>query len=370
MKRSLLVTAALSAACVFGATAQNIIERPTLTDNWSIGLDAGATTPLKGHSFIRNMRGQYGLHIEKQLTPLAGFGVEGSWGLNTTDSHNAFDTQYVGAYGTLSLSTLFGGFSCAQRPVTLDAVLGVGWLHGYNTNARDANDIGTKAGLRFNFNMSDNFSISLKPSVLFNISATPRNQFNARHANFNMAVGFNYKFGPGFNCVTCPDYSGDIALLNEQVNALHAELDGAAAALAASTASNAALTAALEECRNKPASVKVVSDTTLNSVRYVFFKIGSSVITADQQPNVEMVASYLKNHPESYVVINGYASQDGPAEVNERLAAARAESVKNALVKRYRIAPSRIKAEGQGIGHMFTEDSWNRVSICTLETNK
>ena len=186
-------------------------------------------------------------------------------------------------------------------------------------------------------------------------------------ATFNMMVGFNYNFGPGFKCVTCPpDYSADVAALNEQVNALRADLDGSAAALAATTAENAALAAQLAECMNRPATV--VADTTLNSVRYVFFKIGSSVITADQQPNVEMVAAYLKNHPESYVVIKGYASQDGPIEVNERLAKARAESVKNALIKRYKVNPDRIKAEGQGIGHMFSEESWNRVSICTLET--
>lgn len=48
-------------------------------------------------------------------------------------------------------------------------------------------------------------------------------------------------------------------------------------------------------------------------------------------------------------------------------AAARAESVKTALVNRYKIPESRIVAEGEGIGHMFAEDSWNRVSICTIE---
>ncbi|MDE6812526.1 MAG: OmpA family protein, partial [Duncaniella sp.] len=51
----------------------------------------------------------------------------------------------------------------------------------------------------------------------------------------------------------------------------------------------------------------------------------------------------------------------------ERLANARAEAVKNALIKRFKIDPKRISAEGQGIGHMFSEESWNRVSICTLD---
>jgi outer membrane protein OmpA-like peptidoglycan-associated protein len=83
-----------------------------------------------------------------------------------------------------------------------------------------------------------------------------------------------------------------------------------------------------------------------------------------------MIANYLKNHKDAKVVIKGYASPDGPADVNEKLATARAEAVKTALVNKYKIASSRISAEGQGVGNMFSEESWNRVSICTIEEAK
>lgn len=369
MKR-LLLAAALTTGCLFGISAQNVIERPTVGDNWNLGIDAGVTTPLKGHSFFQNMRGQYGLHLGKQLTPIIGAGIEGAWGVNTTHSATAFDTQYVGLYGTADLMTLLGGFSCDQRPFTIDAVVGAGWLHTYVAHGYDTNDMGAKFGLNFNFNCSDHFSISIKPSVVYNVTNGVA-QLDARRANFNCMVGLNYNFGPGFKCVTVPqDLSADVALLNEQVNALRADLEGTAAALAATTAENAALAASLAECQSRPADVKVVQDSTLQSVRYIFFKIGSSVITADQQPNVEMVAAYLNNHPESYVVVKGYASQDGNLDFNIKLAQRRAEAVKTALVNRFKINPDRIKAEGEGIGHMFSEESWNRVSICTLETNK
>ena len=78
----------------------------------------------------------------------------------------------------------------------------------------------------------------------------------------------------------------------------------------------------------------------------------------------------MNRHPESKVVIKGYSSPEGSIEVNERIARARAESVKSILAKKYRIATSRITAEGQGIGDMFSEPDWNRVSICTLQENK
>ena len=75
----------------------------------------------------------------------------------------------------------------------------------------------------------------------------------------------------------------------------------------------------------------------------------------------------MTKHPETKVIIKGYASPEGSAELNARLAAARAEAVKTILVKRYRIAADRVTAEGQGVGDMFTEPDWNRVSICTIE---
>lgn len=373
MKRIILVSAIVG--CMMGASAQNIIERPTFGDNWQLGLDAGVTTPLKGHSFFQNMRPTVGLHLGKQLTPLFGLGIEGVAGINTSSvngqrhSKTAFDNTYLGAYGTFNFTNAFCGFRCEPRSFSVEALLGIGWMHDYVSYGSDHSNIGAKAGLNFNFAVTDHFGISLKPSVLWNVTGngTKYNDqgLDLKRANFNLTVGLNYNFGPGFQCVTCPDNSAELAELNGRVNNLRAEVDGRDAALAAANAKNAELTAALAAANAKPA--KVVKENTLSSVRYVFFKIGSSTITPDQMPNVEMIAAYLKNHPKAKVQVRGYASADGPLEVNQRLAQARAESVKNQLIKRYKIAADRIDAQGEGIGNMFAEESWNRVSICTLE---
>lgn len=367
--KKVLIAAAL-AGCTISASAQNIIERPTFCDNWSIGLDAGGTTPLKGHSFIKNMRGNFGIHIAKQVSPILGIGIEGEWGVNTTSSRNAFDSQYVGAYGTVNLNNLFGGFNCEPRSFWIDAEVGMGWGHEYYTGSHDSNHIAAKTGLSFNFPISEHVSIAVKPDVTWKLTADNAPvQFNANRANFNLMVGFNYNFGPGFTCVTCPpDYSGELAALNDRVNELRAGLAATADDLAASQAENATLAAALLAAQNQ--QPEVVSDTTYNSVRFVFFKIGKSNITADQMPNIEMIADYMKHNPSSSVIIKGYASQDGPEDLNIRLAESRAKSVKDALIKRYGIKADRIKAEGQGIGYMFKENSWNRVSICTLDDSR
>lgn len=36
------------------------------------------------------------------------------------------------------------------------------------------------------------------------------------------------------------------------------------------------------------------------------------------------------------------------------------------LINKYKINANRITAEGQGVGNMFSEPDWNRVSIATL----
>ncbi len=182
-------------------------------------------------------------------------------------------------------------------------------------------------------------------------------------------AGVTYNFGDGFECVR-PYDQAEVDALNGQINSLRGEANASAAAASAWQAKADALSAELDSCRNKtPEIVKEVSNK-YNSVRFVFFRIGSYAITADQMPNVEMIADYMKNHPQSKVVVKGYASRDGNYDFNIKLAANRAEAVKKALMAKYKIPADRIIAEGEGIGEMFDEESWNRVSICTLEENK
>lgn len=405
MKKMILM--AVAACGIMTANAQQAMETPSFWSNWSVGLDGGVATPLKGHSFFQNMRGTFGLHIQKQITPVFGLGVEGYTGVNTsswlvqkgiapTKSTTALDNIYVGAYGTVNLMNLFGGYNCAPRVFEIEVMAGAGWgQYIYNDQivpgADFADDMimgsghsffATKAGLNFNFNVSDNVAISVRPSVTFDMSDVSRGEhsgyytktsanYNANRATFNLMASVSYKFGGnGFNCYTCNDNSAEVAALNNQVNQLRGELDACNAAVAAAQANNAQLASQLAACQNKKPEVIKENTNTLNSVRYVFYRIGSSVITPDQMPNVEMIAQYLKNHKGSKVVVKGYASQDGNEEFNIKLAAARAESVKKALINKYGIAADRIQAEGQGIGHMFSEESWNRVSICILEENK
>ncbi len=363
------------------ANAQTI-EQPKLFDNISIGVDGGVTTPMNHGAFFGDMRGVIGIHVGKQITPTFGVGIEGSGAFNTSSwrgnfhSSTVFDQSYVGVYGTADLFNLFGGYKCEQRLFTIEALVGAGWGHNYfNQEADDAipyNTFVTKAGLNFNFNVTDRITLSLKPQIAWDMIDNFNNGlvgYNINQATFTCVGSFTYSFGPGFTCVQ-PYDAAQVADLNAQINALREDLSASKAQTATAVQKADVLAAQLAACQNrKPEVIKQVEVTNnLSSVRFVFFRNGSSTVTGDQVPNVEMIADYMKNHPQSTVVIKGYASKDGNADFNIRLAKNRAESVKNMLVKRFKVSPDRITAEGEGIGDMFEEQSWNRVSICTLET--
>ena len=331
---------------------------------------------MHGHAFFGGMRPVIGLDVNKKLTPVFKVGAEGNFAINTSRvrgprSTTAFDDQYIGAYGAVNLFNLFGGYNGSVRPFDIEAQAGAGWGHRYETAIKDVNYFGTKVGLNFNFNVSDNVTVSVSPSILWNMTGSPVEQSTASYdinrANFNLTAGVAYNFGGNGFKVVEPLNQAEIDALNGQINTLRAEIGDKDAENARLKAQAGALANELDQCRKQgPKVVKEVKNN-LESVRYVFFKIGSSAIGADQQPNVEMIAAYLNNHPGSKVVIKGYASKDGPEDVNIRLANARANSVKDALMKRYKIPASRIQAEGCGIGEMFEEESWNRVAICVLE---
>lgn len=126
----------------------------------------------------------------------------------------------------------------------------------------------------------------------------------------------------------------------------------------------------MEEYKNR--EPKIVKDTIDNSKKtlesVITFRQGRITIDNSQLPNVERIAIYLRNHKEAGVVIKGYASPEGSEELNERIARQRAEAVQKMLVNKYGISKERIVAEGQGIGYMFEEPDWNRVSICTINS--
>ena len=362
-----------------GIYAQRAYEGANLGDNWSIGIHAGVTTPLTHSAFFPNMRATWGLGIGKQLTPFFGMGVEAMTSINTTASKTAFDNTNVSLLTSVNLSNLFAGYWGTPRLFEIETVAGLGWLHYAQNGDGDRNSISSKLGLNFNFNLGEAkaWTIGIKPALVYDLNACGERNvgFNANRAAWEITAGLKYHFrcSNGKHHISFAKLydQAEVDALNEQVNNLRQTNVDQEAELTAANQRNAELEQQLADCKNQ--GPVIVTDTitshkkTLESV--VTFRQGGVSVVASQTPNVERIATYLKNHEKATVSIKGYASPEGKAEVNARIAQQRADAVKSLLVKRYKIAEKRITAEGQGVGNMFEEPDWNRVSICTIHEN-
>lgn len=362
-----------------GIYAQRAYEGANLGDNWSIGIHAGVTTPLTHSAFFPNMRATWGLGIGKQLTPFFGMGVEAMTSINTTASKTAFDNTNVSLLTSVNLSNLFAGYWGTPRLFEIETVAGLGWLHYAQNGNGDRNSISSKLGLNFNFNLGEAkaWTIGIKPALVYDLNACGERNvgFNANRAAWEITAGLKYHFrcSNGKHHISFAKLydQAEVDALNEQVNNLRQTNVDQEAELTAANQRNAELEQQLADCKNQ--GPVIVTDTitshkkTLESV--VTFRQGGVSVVASQTPNVERIATYLKNHEKATVSIKGYASPEGKVEVNARIAQQRADAVKSLLVKRYKIAENRITAEGQGVGNMFEEPDWNRVSICTIHEN-
>ena len=377
MKKFIAVTVACLTCS--GIYAQRAYEGANLGDNWSIGIHAGVTTPLTHSAFFPNMRATWGLGIGKQLTPFFGMGVEAMTSINTTASKTAFDNTNVSLLTSVNLSNLFAGYWGTPRLFEIETVAGLGWLHYAQNGDGDRNSISSKLGLNFNFNLGEAkaWTIGIKPALVYDLNACGERNvgFNANWAAWEITAGLKYHFrcSNGKHHISFAKLydQAEVDALNEQVNNLRQTNVDQEAELTAANQRNAELEQQLADCKNQ--GPVIVTDTitshkkTLESV--VTFRQGGVSVVASQTPNVERIATYLKNHEKATVSIKGYASPEGKAEVNARIAQQRADAVKSLLVKRYKIAENRITAEGQGVGNMFEEPDWNRVSICTIHEN-
>ena len=306
---------------------------------------------------------------------------------------NFVDASNVSLVGTVNLSNLIAGYKGTPRFFEVEGFAGLGWYHLYPQGAdvRKAEN-GAKlnwmsaqfgSNLLFNLGESKAWGIKISPAIVYGVErglnpigvvqhintepSVSQNELNTLNSMIQVTAGVVYRFkgSNGAHHFTtgtqAPDNSAELARLRDELNGKNKQL-------ADNQKQIKNLQDELEAARNKKPEVieKVVTKNkkTLESV--VTFRVAKTTIEASQLPNVERIASYLKKHSDAKVVIKGYASPEGDLEKNKKLAAARAEAVKTLLVNRYKISADRIQAEGNGIGDMFSEPDWNRVSIANI----
>lgn len=376
MKKVTILVAAALAVTGLSANAQKAYEGTRFLDNWYVGVKGGVTTPTAHSAFWRNMRAETGIELGKQITPVLGVSFEGLTGINTSMSKTAFDDLNLGLLGKINLNNLFCGYNGQPRLFEVEGIAGFGWGHDFMNSGLgyDRSYMVSRFGASFNFNLGEEkaWAVNIRPAIVYRMDGDRAQVLNVNKSKIEILAGVTYRLassnGKHYMTIQKPYNQAEVNSLNESINALRAENARKEEALNAKEAENARLAKELTDLKNAPKEVQTIVQNThsksLESV--VTFRQGKTAISADQVPNVERIATYMKNNPKSTVSIKGYASPEGSAEVNARVAQQRADAVKNMLISKYKISASRITAEGQGVGDMFSEPDWNRVSIATL----
>jgi outer membrane protein OmpA-like peptidoglycan-associated protein len=362
-------------------------------DNWYIGINAGVATPVskfrvnlggaEDYGFMKGVSPEFGVRVGKNLTTVFGLALDiNNYFGNKSDSKSTFGSKtFINStdfdiLSTWNLSNLFGGYLGQPRKFEVIALAGGGYSRAW---AQKQGGINAKLAfdLALNLGAAKQWQVYLEPGVVLGQPyphyANPFRKteflFNGKKWNgaFSLKLGVNYKFGTSngthnFKIEELRDQA-EVDALNAKINELRGDVDAKNGQLNAANQTINDLKKKLAECEARPTQiVEEKKETTLQPI--VIFRQGKSTIDAAQYASVEMVAKYLKNHPESKVLVKGYASPEGKAELNQKLSEARATAVANALIKRYKISKDRITTQGLGATSEISEENdFNRVAM-------
>lgn len=405
MKKVFLMFAA--AMLTASVSAQNTtITANKAGDNWYVGIKGGAATPMvkwdnaaesDGAGFFKGFAPNAGIRIGKNLTTVFGLALDGTVYFESNDKSGMktktfVDAMAVDLLGTINLMNAFAGYKGEPRAFEIFAIAGMGY-NRYFGKGKDANGdaikesgINFKGGLDLAFNLGKDkaWQLYLEPAVVFGLPqgtwgdpftkmAVTSNGKATEKLNglFQLNLGLNYKFGTSngthnYAKAQLRDQA-EIDGLNNQINSLRNEVASKNNKIAADDKTINDLKSQLNACKNRPmptaAAATVVKSEPATLQPIVIFGQGKTNVDAAGMASCEMVAKYMKNHKDAKVQILGYASPEGSKEVNDRIAKARAEAVKNVLVKKYKIAADRLEAKGEGAtDKLSSENDFNRVA--------
>ncbi|MDE5874568.1 MAG: OmpA family protein [Muribaculaceae bacterium] len=228
-----------------------------------------------------------------------------------------------------------------------------GYVNGVPLNYNVLGNIwdGTKVrflgqiGFDVNFNVTDRLQVGLE--VMANSLSDNYNSKVGSNADwyFNALVGVNYAFGPRYETRT--------------------------RTVEVPVAEPVVVEKIVEKIVEVPVEVeKPVVKEEVSLRRDIFFTISNTVVAKSEQPKVQQVADFLKENPETKVVITGYADKGtGTMAINLRLSKQRAQTVANELINKYGIPSSRIEVKSMGESEFqpYADPVQNRVAICVAK---
>ena len=396
MKKLFLMFAAAMMAASVSAQDNTAITANKFGDNWYFGVNAGVSTTLTKQTtdggFFKALAPTFGVRLGKNLTTVFGLALDADMHFKTNKKWYAGSKTFVedidvDLLGTFNLSNLFAGYQGEPRAFELIALGGFGWTHGFN-HVSKANGLNSRVALDFAFNLgaAKAWQLYIEPSLTYGLIGWDANyaslglaaapmKYNLSNSYFAIKAGLNYKFGNSngshnFVKAQLRDQA-EIDAMTAKINELRADVNAKDGKIAADAQTIADLKKKLADCEARPMQTTIIEEKKETILQpMVIFRQGKSTIDAAQYASVEMVAKYMRNHKDSKVIVRGFASPEGNAELNQKLSEARAEAVKTALIKKYKIAADRITTEGLGATDKISEENdFNRVAMF-IDTTK
>lgn len=393
-----IYTLLLSLALTIGASAQEQgFYGNRFFDNWYIGVNGGLSSKTTRQPVFKNLNASAALRLGKKLTPVFGVGFEGAAFFNNRANGQANSKgavvrySQVGAFFDINLSNAIGGFYGEPRKFEVAFVPGFFWGHTYGEytwNTKKNTLVNRLAvNLAYNFGNDRQWQLYAEPSYNFIVAGMREPGYkldgngkrlvgyNSLYTFMQLSIGINYKFMTSngthnFAIVEeCDQMEQDA--LNDQINELREKAERDEETLIALQKEEQELKQAYRECEEKPVPVVKKEVSKEPSLPAIFYPVNKFVIQPSQMQSVAIAAEVMKNHPEYTLLIKGYASPEGPHDNNNVLGVKRAEAVKTMLVNKYKIAASRITAEGCGeTDELFPVFEFNRVAMLTLKKNE
>ena len=376
--------------------AQEVAKKPSFKgfvsngfwDNWEVSVGGGMNYVGWSKLGFRNQTNtgdNVGWTIEGSATkwfhPVVGVRMQLIGGrLNMSDGQGAqYQNNYIMPHfdGLINLSNWIGGYR-------EDRVYYAKLFGGFGVNITDVKNeaptgFGFDAGLINTIRVSKCIDLSLELKGIL----TPTHDMPLPEAAsagkytqiYSATLGVNYRFGkrdwergvPGYTAEDIKAFQDAVAAgaaaaaaaeadkaklakqLKDTQDALKAAQDDAAAAAAAAAAANEAL-------KNK-------SNNPFESV--ILYDLGATNLTTKERTRLELMANMIKNGPADRVYkLEGHADkQTGTAEVNKRIAAARAKKAYEFLVSKG-VNPDQLTYESFGdTANPYNGAKANRVVV-------
>ena len=350
-----MIMAALCSIMTVSAQSQsNYCGSSKFFDNVSIGVVGGVETNLNDWNAPQGAVA--GIVLNKEISPIFGVTLEGNtninglrnWASDASHFHcgNTFDGISTYLTARVNLTNAIWKYNGKPRKFEVEANAGPGYgflLH------QEYNALLVKAGLNLNYNVTDAWTIALRPAVVYDLNGT--GTFNTNHAIGQVTAGIVYHFKTSngtrsFNKAKLYSQS-EIDALNAKITDLRSNLEAA---------NKTAKTNTID-------TVYVESPSSLGNV--VSFTLNSAKVDETQMANLDNAVRMLKENPDLKVTLKGYADKNtGSATYNKRLSVRRAEAVKKVIVDKYGIDTNRIDVLGVGdTEQLYNDNNWNRVVI-------